>query len=78
VAEKEGGAFPSECDCPADGSSDEYDCKHGVAHVAVGGQTVLQAAVDYAIAPEQVAEDVVAGMSLTPMDSPSLNATNGR
>ena len=57
VAEKEGAPLPVQCDCPADQYHDEYDCKHKVAVAAVGGPTVLQAAVDYAVAPEQVRAD---------------------
>ena len=38
---------PTECECPADEYSDEYDCKHKVAVAVVGGPVVLGAAVAY-------------------------------
>ena len=41
-----GRALPVECQCPADIHHDQ-DCKHKVALAAIGGQTVLNAAVQY-------------------------------
>jgi len=57
VAEVERGILPAECKCPADHYGDEYDCKHKVALGAVGGPTVLQAAVDFDPSPTPVRAD---------------------
>lgn len=43
----EGRPVPAECECPADMYHDKYDCKHKVALAAIGGPTVLKAAVEY-------------------------------
>jgi len=57
VAEAEAGTVPAVCDCPADQYSEHYDCKHKVALAAVGGPTVLNAAVDFDPAPVPVRAD---------------------
>lgn len=48
VKEIDGVPVPAECDCPADRYHEDYDCKHKVALAAVGGKTVLEAAVRFA------------------------------
>ncbi|WP_157224583.1 SWIM zinc finger family protein [Natronococcus occultus] len=45
VEVRNGRPVPVECDCPADQFSEEYACKHRVALAAIGGPTVLNAAV---------------------------------
>ena len=57
VAEVEAGILPAECECPADQYGEGYDCKHKVALAAVGGPTVLQAAVDFDPSPTPVRAD---------------------
>lgn len=47
VEVRDGQPVPAECDCPADMYHEEYDCKHKVALAAIGGPTVLNAAVDH-------------------------------
>ena len=47
VEVRDGQPVPAECDCPADMYHEEYDCKHKVALAAIGGPTVLNAAVAY-------------------------------
>ncbi|WP_458188959.1 SWIM zinc finger family protein [Haladaptatus sp. NG-WS-4] len=46
VEKRNGLIVPSECECPADLHQDD-DCKHKVALAAIGGKTVLDAAVNY-------------------------------
>lgn len=67
---REGLAVPAECDCPAD-IHREPDCKHKVSLAAVGGLTVLNAAVDFGAAPpsdesEADAEECSCDKSLLP------------
>ncbi|QSG11381.1 SWIM family zinc finger [Halapricum desulfuricans] len=57
VAETDAGVLPVECECPADQYSEDYDCKHKVALAAIGGPTVLQAAVDFDPTPTPVRAD---------------------
>lgn len=47
VEVRNGRPVPAECECPADMYHEEYDCKHKVALAAIGGLTVLNAAVAY-------------------------------
>jgi hypothetical protein len=48
AVEEVGGVFvPRECECPADRFRDDYDCKHKLALVAVGGQVVMKAAAAF-------------------------------
>lgn len=47
VKERDGLAIPAECNCPADIHREEYDCKHKVALSAIGGKTILNAAVAF-------------------------------
>jgi hypothetical protein len=47
VEESDGRPVPTECECPADRWSEDYDCKHKVALATVGGPVVLQAAQEF-------------------------------
>ena len=46
IEDRDGVAVPSECNCPAD-LHREPDCKHRVALAAIGGPTVLDAALAF-------------------------------
>jgi hypothetical protein len=75
VEVRDGVAVPAECECPADMYHEEYDCKHKVSLAAIGGPTVLNAAVAFSphTTPSKEAESETIADRLKP-DGGSLKA----
>ena len=62
VEDRDGVVVPAECECKADLFSERYDCKHKVALAAIGGGTVLEAAVNFPTATREIdAAEVTTG-----------------